>query len=315
MRLVDPADLGASISAFEQYLAVEKSASPHTIDAYTRDLRALELFVRERKGARPGAPVPLAWVDLYLLRGFLGTLARTHASSSIGRKMASIRTFFRWLVRRGALEASPAEELASPKLRRPLPTFLSVDAAREVVESPAGEGPVSLRDRAILELLYGSGLRVSELANLDLDRFSLREREVRVLGKGRKERLVPFGEAAEDALRGYLAVRAQLAHPRTGALDPRALFLSVRGRRLPVRGVQLLVHRYGALGAGRADLHPHALRHTCATHLLDGGADLRAIQEMLGHASLSTTQRYTHVSVEQLLAVYDKAHPLARRRP
>ncbi len=220
----------------------------------------------------------------------------------------------KWLRRIGVLVKSPADELASPKVRRPLPTFLGVDAAQEVVESPGSDGDdaSALRDRALLELLYGSGLRVSELCGLDVASLDLDGGSARVVGKGNKERIVPLGGKCVDAVRAYLAVRAELVHPKTGAQDPRALLLSRRGARLGVRAVQLLVHRYGALGAGRADLHPHALRHTCATHMLDGGADLRSIQEMLGHASLSTTQRYTHVSMEHLMKVYDQAHPLAR---
>ena len=156
---------------------------------------------------------------------------------------------------------------------------------------------------------------MSEATSLDIGQVSLGERTLRVMGKGRKERLVPIGGKAETALREWLAVRVELAHPKTGKIEPHALFVSTRGRRLGPRAAQLLVRRYGILSSGRTDLHPHALRHTCATHLLDGGADLRAIQEMLGHASLSTTQRYTHVSVAHLLAVYDKAHPLAKKRP
>ncbi len=180
--------------------------------------------------------------------------------------------------------------------------------------APDEESAEGLRDRALLEVLYGAGLRVSELCGLDLGSIDLTRGSVRVIGKGDKERIVPLGAAAVSAITTYLQERARLADPTTGDLDPRALFLSKRGKRLGVRRVQTLVHRYGALGAGRADLHPHALRHTCATHLLDGGADLRAIQKMMGHASLATTQRYTHVSIDHLVKVYDAAHPLARRR-
>jgi integrase/recombinase XerC len=165
----------------------------------------------------------------------------------------------------------------------------------------------------MLETLYGSGLRVSELCGLDLDHLELPD-SVRVIGKGNKERIVPLGSHAAAALEAYLARRGELRHPKTGAIDPRAVFLSRLGLRIGVRRVQTLVHSYGALGAGRADLHPHALRHTCATHLLDGGADLRSIQKLLGHSSLSTTQRYAHVSIDHLMKVYDSAHPLARRR-
>lgn len=220
----------------------------------------------------------------------------------------------RWLQRQGKIEKNPAAELASPKVRRPLPTFVSVDAAKEIVESPDEATATGARDRAVLELLYGCGLRVSELSGLSLGDVDLADKSVRVLGKGRKERIVPLGSKAQDAVRAYLARRAELVHPKRRTQDARALFLSTRGARLNVRAVQLLVARYGALGAGRADLHPHALRHTCATHLLDGGADLRAIQEMLGHSSLSTTQRYTHVSMDHLLKAYDAAHPLAHAK-
>jgi integrase/recombinase XerC len=256
-------------------------------------------------------------LDVLILRGFLGQLARTCSPASVARKIASVRAFLRFLQRSGEVQKNVAMELALPKVRRPLPTFLNVDAAAEVVTTPDSASAEGLRDRAVLETLYASGLRVSELCGLDLgdvEAGSTGLGSVRVLGKGSKERVVPLGSAAAAAVRAYLERRDELSDPRTGALDPRALFVSRRGTRLGVRRVQTLVHRYGALGASRADLHPHALRHTCATHLLDGGADLRAIQKMLGHASLATTQRYTHVSVDHLLQVYDAAHPLARRK-
>jgi integrase/recombinase XerC len=253
-------------------------------------------------------------VDVYLLRGWLGVLARKHAASSIARKVAATRTWMRWLRRRRVIANCPAEELGTPKVRRGLPTLLSVDGAKAVVEAPTLETPVGARDRAILEVLYGSGLRVSELCSLDLTSIDLRTNEARVFGKGRKERVVPLGRACVEALQRWLAERPRVAHPKTGWQDPTALFLAVRGKRLGRRMAERIVQRYGALGAGRSDLHPHALRHTCATHMLEGGADLRAIQEMLGHASLSTTQRYAHVSMEHLLRAYDAAHPLARAR-
>jgi integrase/recombinase XerC len=298
------------LSGFLEFLASERRASPHTVSAYRRDLTQLERFVAETRGETSD----LSGIDVYLLRQWLGTLARVVAPPSVGRKIAATKAFFRFLRRRGMVAKDPAADLASPKVRKPLPTFLGVDAAREVVETPTGDDPTSLRDRAVLELLYGSGLRVSELVQLDIVHANLDEGLVRVLGKGKKERIVPLGRPTVNALRAYLEVRSRLPKPGT-ALCPAALFVTRRGARLGVRQVQLLVHRYGALGAGRADLHPHALRHTCATHMLEGGADLRAIQEMLGHASLATTQRYTHVSLEQLMKVYDGAHPLAKKGP
>jgi integrase/recombinase XerC len=312
-REAPPEALLQPIERFVAHLADEKRASPHTVSAYRRDLEQLAAFVAER---RPGAgPREL---DVLVLRGFLGQLARTHAPPSVARKIASVRAFLRFLQRRGEVEKNAAMELALPKVRRPLPTFVNVDAAAEIMTAPDEDSAEGLRDRAVLETLYGAGLRVSELCGLDLGDVEAGSHDlgsVRVLGKGSKERVVPLGSAAMAAVAAYLARRGELRAVRSGALDPRALFVSRRGTRLGVRQVQLLVHRYGALGAGRADLHPHALRHTCATHLLDGGADLRAIQKMLGHESLSTTQRYTHVSIDHLMKVYDAAHPLARRRP
>jgi len=298
-----------AVDRFLVHLEAERNASPHTRDAYGRDLASLSAFLDER-GARGASDVRT--IDVYALRGWLGGLARTHAASSVARKVAAVRTWMGWLLRIGVIDASPADELGTPKVRRPLPTFLGVDAAKDVVEAPVGDDAMSVRDRAVLELLYGSGLRVGELAALSIGDVDLAAGEARVLGKGRKERIVPIGSKCADALRAWLTVRGTVVHPSKKTQDAHALFLSSRGARLPVRAVQRLVHKWGALGAGRADLHPHSLRHTCATHMLGGGADLRAIQEMLGHASLSTTQRYTHVSIEHLMKVYDNAHPLAR---
>jgi len=296
---------------FVRHLEEERQASPHTVSAYRRDLAQLVAFIRDK---RPHVQTA-ADIDVLLLRSFLGQLARTHAPPSIGRKVAAIRTFLHYLEVRGEITTNAAATLELPKVRRPLPTFVNVDAAAEIVEAPDESTAEGQRDRAMLEVLYGSGLRVSELVGLNIGdvEFDAEGGRARVLGKGRKERIVPFGSLAKNALTKWMVRRDELRHPKTGALDERAMFVSRLGKRIGVRQVQHLVRRYGALGAGRADLHPHALRHTFATHLLDGGADLRAIQRMLGHASLSTTQRYTHVSTEHLMKVYDAAHPLARR--
>lgn len=298
--------LEESIARFVVYLQAEKRASPRTVEAYGDDLRGLLAFAKERA---PRACGDVCAIDVYLLRGWLGTLARKHAASSVARKVAAARTWMRWMRKRGIVSTCPADELATPKVRRGLPTLLSVDSAKQVIEAADGDAPVVRRDRAILELLYGSGLRVSEACALDVDAVDLRNATARVVGKGRKERVVPLGRACVEALGRWLEARPAFVRAEVGAV-----FLGVRGKRMHRREIEKVVHRYGALGAGRADLHPHALRHTCATHMLDGGADLRAIQELLGHASLSTTQRYTHVSVEQLMRVYDAAHPLARAR-
>jgi len=298
----------ASLSFFVDFLASERRSSKHTVAAYRSDLAQLGAFLRDKQG--DGAPVTR--VDVYLVRQWLGSLARVVSPASVARKIAAAKAFFRFLHRRGWIAKNLSADLASPKVRKPLPTFLRVDAAREVMEAPSAESPEGRRDRAMLELLYGSGLRVSELAGLDVGDVDRKNATVRVRGKGNKERVAPVGRAALTSVASYLDARGALVRAGTPA-HPTALFLSRRGARIGVRQVQLLVHRYGAIGAGRADLHPHALRHTCATHMLEGGADLRAIQEMLGHASLATTQRYTHVSLEHLMKVYDGAHPLAKR--
>lgn len=294
---------------FIEHLQSERRSSKHTVDAYARDIHQLLEFVREKRNG-PMAPGD---VDVLLLRGFLGKLARTHSSASVARKMAALRTWFRFLKKRGEIDKTPTEQIALPKITKPLPTFLDVDSAKEVVTTPSGSRAEDLRDRAILELLYGSGLRVSELCGLDLGDLDIPV-SARVFGKGSKERVVPLGSHTVSALQKYMERRSELKHPKTGALDAKALFVSKLGKRIAIRSVQHLVHHYGALGAGRADLHPHALRHTCATHLLDGGADLRSIQKLLGHSSLSTTQRYTHVSIDHLMKVYDTAHPMAKAK-
>ncbi|MET0792558.1 MAG: tyrosine recombinase XerC [Polyangiaceae bacterium] len=309
-----PADdeLGRAVARFAEFLASERRASPHTVSAYRRDLESLLEFIR----ARQANGAKFASLDKFTLRAWLGEIAKRVAPPTIARKISSVRALCDYLSRTGELRSNPSATLASPKLRRKLPRFLAPEAAADVMnaplEQPSGREIAHLRDALSLELLYGSGLRVSELASLDLDQISIAEAEVRVLGKGKKERIVPLGSKSLSALEAYLPRRAELAHPRTGAFDAQALLLGQLGKRLSVRWLQALVRRYGVLGAGRSDLHPHALRHSCATHMLEGGADLRAIQEMLGHSSLSTTQRYTHVSLDQLLAVYDRAHPLAQ---
>jgi len=311
----DPAvedELGRALRRFGAHLANERRASPHTVSAYSRDLLSLADFVRARHGGKAN----LSALDKFALRAWLGEVAKTVAPPTIARKIASVRGLCAYLLRSGELRQNPSATLASPKSRRKLPRFLVPEAAAEVMNAPLlqerGREVCHLRDALALELLYGSGLRVSELATLDLGQISSHQAELRVLGKGRKERIVPLGSKSLSALAAYLSRRAELVHPRTGKQDPHALLLGQLGKRLSVRWLQALVRRYGALGAGRSDLHPHALRHSCATHMLEGGADLRAIQEMLGHSSLSTTERYTHVSLDRLLAVYDRAHPMAQ---
>jgi len=309
----------AATERFLSHLSAERRVSPNTVLAYRRDLGQLGAHARAELGRAP----ELGDLSRTLLRGWLGRLARDRSPVTLARKIAAVRTWCRFLVRRGELLEDPTALLGTPRIHRKFPVFLGPEPAGRLVEAPTTggsavtprEAPAALlRDRAMFELLYGSGLRVGELVALDLGDLSADLDEVRVLGKGRKERVVPIGSVAARAMAEYLAFRAELAHPNEGSLDPDAVFVSRRGARLGARRVQQLVTRYGAFAVGRPDLHPHALRHSCATHLLEGGADLRAIQELLGHQSLSTTQRYTHLSLERLLAAYDAAHPLARRR-
>lgn len=248
-------ELGRAVAAFLVHLESEKRASPHTVSAYGRDLAQLLAFARDKKQG----PLGLGDLDVFVLRGWLGTLARTVTPSSTARKMASVRALMRHLERRGLVATNPATALALPKVRRPLPTFVDVDAAAEIMDAPDTSSAAGLRDRAMLETLYGSGLRVSELCGLDLDALDLPGASARVLGKGKKERIVPLGSHAVAALREWLACRSELLGDRAGE---RAVFLGKGGRRIGVRRVQTLVQRYGALGAGRPDLHPHALRHT-----------------------------------------------------
>lgn len=299
------------IARFLTHLADERRASPHTVAAYRRDLQQLTDHATERLERE----LSLDDIDVAMLRNWLGSVARRCKPSSVSRKIASARALFRYLRRRRLATHDPAEQLSMPRLRRPLPTFVDPDTAAELVQLPSDDTAAAVRDRAILELAYGTGLRVSELCGLDVTSIELSSRTlgtVRALGKGNKERDVPLGSHAATAIERYLARRPELFRDDSSADAQRALFVSSRGKRLGVRAVQRLVKRYGTL-AGRPDLHPHALRHTCATHLLDGGADLRSIQELLGHSSLSVTQRYTHTSIDKLMRVYDRAHPLAGR--
>ena len=310
MSATDPLD--QQIDAFAQYLADERRSSARTVETYIRDLRSFRDYIRDQ-----GLPADARKLDIVALRGFLSTLFGSNQASTMKKKVSSIRSFFKFLLKRQIIDQNPASGLRSPKIAKSLPRFLSVDQAFRVMEAPSKEDkrakPLKVRDQALLETLYGTGVRVSELAGMNLEHCDFTESEVRVLGKGGKERVVPLGKSAVEAIRAYLPERgALLEKAKAGDLD--ALWLSRGGRRLSVRQVQNIVRRHGTLGAGRGDLHPHAMRHTCATHLLDAGADLRSIQELLGHSSLSTTQKYTHVSVDRLMEVYDRAHPLAREK-
>jgi integrase/recombinase XerC len=288
------------IRDFSAYLETERNVSPHTIQAYRSDLAQMLSFVQREKGEAATAMD----VDHLLLRRYLAQLAKSTKKSSIGRKLAAIRSFFRFLLRRGTIDKNPAELVATPKKELRLPFHLDIDQTTSLMEAPDSEQKYALRDRAILELLYSSGLRVSELTGLNAGEIDLSGGMVRVMGKGGKERIVPVGSRATEALQVYLEQRDD-----NGPKVP--LFLNTRGGRINRRSVARIVDAHVLKIAAFKRISPHTLRHTFATHMLEGGADLRAIQELLGHASLSTTQKYTHVSIDRLMEVYDKAHPKA----
>jgi integrase/recombinase XerC len=292
------------VNQFSSYLTDERNLSPHTRAAYLRDLAEFQSFLERNGGSGRKA---LAGIDSFLLRRYLAELHKRNQRTSIARKLSTLRTFFRYLVREGRLSGNPAEGLSTPKLNSYLPKTLSVDEASALMERGYGTTLLDLRDRAIVELFYSSGLRVSELTGLEVGSLDLREKLVRVLGKGRKERIVPIGRKSHEALLIYLEARGMPP-------EEEPLFLNARGGRLTPRSVQRNLKTRLIKAGVIKDISPHALRHSFATHLLDGGADLRAIQELLGHASLSTTQKYTQVSVDQLMSVYDKAHPRSKKK-
>ncbi len=288
-------------AAFLRHLEDERNVSPHTLKAYGDDLQQFTRHLQEELGheARPRD------VDHLLIRAFLARMHRAGLrKTSAARKLASLRSFFRYLCREGVLTKNPARALLSPRFERRIPVHLDEAQVARLLDVP-GEGDAALRARAILELLYGTGIRCGELVGLDLGEVDLDARMLRVLGKGRKERVVPFGTRAQAAVRAYLPARLR-ARPRS-----EALFVNLRGGRLTDRSVRtILTQRMGQIALAHR-ISPHALRHSFATHLLERGADLRSIQELLGHASLSTTQRYTHVDARHILHIYSKTHPRA----
>ncbi|TAL09231.1 MAG: tyrosine recombinase XerC [Nitrospirae bacterium] len=292
--------MDAAVRSFLTYLKVERSASPHTLRNYEADLRQFLEFLR---GA-PGGPLPAPPdIDAYAVRSFLAARAGAgDAKSSIGRKLATVRSLFKYLGREGAVEQSPAAAVVTPKKDQRLPRVLSADDAARLMDNPETTQPRSPRDQAILEVLYSAGVRVAELVGLNVDDVDLEAGAATVLGKGRKERVVLLGEKAVAALRAYLGKEGLQEGP---------LFRNSRGGRLTARSVERIVTAQCRALPNFPAMTPHTLRHSFATHLLDGGADLRAIQEMLGHASLSTTQRYTHVALDRMMEAYDKAHPRA----
>ncbi len=311
------------VTAFLRHLEVEKHASPHTLRAYRRDIEEWVRFLLDPGGPdmaprtpprhtpdmaprTPPGQIPQSQIIRATGRDVRAWLAALHArgldATSVGRKIAAVRSLYRFLARRGVVDTSPAREIRAPRLARKLVSFLPADEAAAMVDARGVAGASRARDVAVLEMLYATGLRVSELSGLDLDAVDRDARTVRVLGKGNKERIVPYGAPAARALEAYLGRRVAGRGP---------VFVNPRGGRLTVRSIHTIVRRAARAAGITRRASPHTLRHTFATHLLDRGADLRMIQELLGHSRLSTTQRYTHVSTAQLLKTYTAAHPRA----
>ena len=285
------------IEEFLRYLELEKGVSAHTLRAYRKDLTDFIAHVNTEPEK----------IDMLDVRGFIAEQIRKGLNkTTVSRRLSSVRSFFRFLYREGYMKSNPAKLVSSPRLPKLLPKFLSVDDAFSLVEKPEGIGFAPARDRAILELLYSSGLRVGELAGLNVEDINVREALVKARGKGKKERIVPIGSKALDAIKTYLVERILLKSKE------KAVFLNRLGTRLTDRGVRRIVVKYARAIAINGSIGPHTLRHSFASHLLQGGADLRVIQELLGHVSLSTTQKYTHLDVAHLMDIYDKAHPMAK---
>lgn len=296
------------IGDFLDYLTFERNVSPNTISAYRDDLESFIGFLCNDYLTMGRDQLDLRRVDHLAVRSYLAHLARRKlARATVARHLSALRTFFKFLVREEVVEANPARTVATPKREKHLPAVLQTSDVVLLLEQPDLSTTLGVRDAAWLELLYASGLRISELVGIDLDDLELRSRLVKVRGKGAKERIVPFGSKAEAALRAYLAVRGELIRN----IEEEAVFVNYRGERITTRSIRRLFDGYVRDAALRAGVSPHTLRHSFATHLLNAGADLRGIQELLGHASLSTTQKYTHLNDWQLMAVYKKAHPRA----
>ena len=294
------------LSSFEDFLSSERNYSKHTLKAYIADIKEFGLVLKDMGlVSADNGEIDFAHMDETPIRTFISRLYGKNKRVSISRKLASIRTFYEFLIRNGTIKSNPAKLVPTPKGEKRLPTFLTVDEVVKLVETPGSENVYESRDRAILELLYSCGLRVSELVGINLNNLDLISMSVKVLGKGNKERMVPLGSKACTAIKTYISQRLDLKP------EDDYLFVNSRGGRLSTRSINRIIKKYAAISGIPKNISPHVLRHTFATHLLGGGADLRAIQEMLGHKSLSTTQRYTHISIEKIMEIYDKTHPRA----
>ncbi|MGB9735055.1 MAG: tyrosine recombinase XerC [bacterium] len=294
------------IETFKTYLGVEKGASRNTIDAYVSDLQQFLTFL-----AKVHPDKTIETVGVLEIRSFISSILKTDKKTTVGRKLAALKTFYKYLLREHIVEMNPADLIAIPRKDKILPKFLNVDEAFTLIEQPEIDKFLSLRDRAILELFYASGVRVSELVGLDIENIDINIGYIKVKGKGNKERVIPINRKAIDVIKLYLHERAYFLNNKP---DTSAVFLNKYGKRITRRAVGMIVRKYMLKSGINKHISPHALRHTFATHLLDAGADLRFIQELLGHSSISTTQIYTHTSMDRLMKVYDNAHPRAHRK-
>lgn len=295
---------------FISYLESQKAYSANTVKSYRNDLNQFLGFLANRDTEKEGeeAPVKGDHIDYLILREYLGSLYGRHKRTTIARKLSALRSFFHFLENNGLIWSNPAADISTPKQGKYIPTYLPVDDMFRLLEGPDKKKPLGLRDLAVLEVLYSCGIRVAELVGLNLSSIDFEQRLVKVIGKGNKERVVPIGRQALQAIMMYKEATHSLRKNRREDRD-QPLFINYRGSRLSTRSIRTIVKKY-TRGCGlMSEVTPHSLRHTFATHLLDGGADLRSVQELLGHVSLSTTQKYTHVSLDKLMEVYDKAHP------
>ena len=301
------------LNQFLEHLRYERNVSEHTLRNYSSDLQQFLSHLVTGKSSKARRSPDIRQIDHVTIREWLATLHSAHKrKTSVARKLAALRTFFQFLVREGIVELNPAKLVSTPRLEKKLPQHVSIEEAIRFIETPDTETDLGKRDRAMLELMYGTGVRVSELTKLNSADVDSKNRLIRVMGKRRRERIVPFGEPALQALQVYLEIRDHFIQNAPAAeRDSNALFVNYRGTRITTRSVGRMVDKYIRICAGMHNISPHALRHSFATHLLDSGADLRDIQELLGHARLSSTQIYTHVSMEKLVEVYDRTHPKA----
>lgn len=299
------------IETFMEYLRNQKRYSQNTVRNYRFDLRQFSEFLASRQAIVEdrNTDTDIRAIDCQVIREYVGSLYGQFKRSTIARKLSAVRSFFLFLERKGFVKGNPAADIATPKLEKYIPNYLPVDAVFRLLERPERERPLGLRDLAILEVLYSCGFRVNEVESLTISSLDFDERLVRVIGKGDKERIVPIGRQALRAVRNYLEATQYLRRKSGGISQDSPLFINFRGGPLSGRSIGRIVKRYARESGLNSEISPHSMRHTFATHLLDGGADLRSVQELLGHESLSTTQKYTHVSLDRLMEIYDKAHP------